>query len=137
MTPKRHAIAKEIIKLLYPGPPFWTALLGAGSNVLMNLLLIPHVGVMGAAAATLLSYVLVFLVRAVSIRKILPFSLAVPVVALDALLLAAQAAAVTMQLPGWISIQAVCMTLLLILNGKPLLLAVKKLFGARRKGENI
>lgn len=60
----------------------------------MNLLLIPHVGVMGAAA-------------------------------------------VTMQLPGWISIQAVCMTLLLILNGKPLLLAVKKLFGARRKGENI
>ena len=21
MTPKRHAIAKEIIKLLYPGPP--------------------------------------------------------------------------------------------------------------------
>ena len=22
MTPKRHAIAKEIIKLLYPGPPF-------------------------------------------------------------------------------------------------------------------
>lgn len=76
------------------GLSFWTALLGAGSNVLMNLLLIPHVGVMGAAA-------------------------------------------VTMQLPGWISIQAVCMTLLLILNGKPLLLAVKKLFGACRKGENI
>jgi len=24
MTPKRHAIAKEIIKLLYPGPPFGT-----------------------------------------------------------------------------------------------------------------
>ena len=27
MTPKRHAIAKEIIKLLYPGPPFGGALL--------------------------------------------------------------------------------------------------------------
>lgn len=26
MTPKRHAIAKEIIKLLYPGPPFGNAL---------------------------------------------------------------------------------------------------------------
>ena len=25
MTPKRHAIAKEIIKLLYPGPPFEAA----------------------------------------------------------------------------------------------------------------
>ena len=27
MTPKRHAIAKEIIKLLYPGPPFGMAFL--------------------------------------------------------------------------------------------------------------
>lgn len=25
MTPKRHAIAKEIIKLLYPGSPSWIA----------------------------------------------------------------------------------------------------------------
>ena len=46
----------------------------------------------------------------------------------------ALADALTLQLPGWISIQAFCLALLLILNGKPLLLAVKKLFGARRKG---
>ena len=29
MTPKRHAIAKEIIKLLYLGPPFGAALAAA------------------------------------------------------------------------------------------------------------
>ena len=116
---------------------FWTALLGAGSNVLMNFLLIPRIGVMGAALATLLSYVLVFLVRAVSIRRLLPFSLVVPTVLLDAALLILQAVFLTLQLPGWAPIQALCLALLLILNGKPLLLAAGKLFGARRKGESI
>lgn len=35
MTPKRHAIAKEIIKLLYPGPPLgWPGfLVGGGGGV--------------------------------------------------------------------------------------------------------
>lgn len=116
---------------------FWTALLGAGSNVLLNLLLIPCIGVMGAALATLASYVLVFLVRAVSIRKILPFSLAVPTVLLDAALLAVQAVSLTLQLRGWVFAQSVCVALLLVLSAKPLLLAAKKLFGARRKGENL
>ena len=118
------------------GLSFWTALLGAGSNVALNLLLIPRIGVLGAALATLLSYILVFLVRAVSIRKLLPFSLAVPTVLLDAVLLTVQAVFLTLQIRGWIFAQAVCMVFLLVLNGKPLLLAVKKLFGARRKGEN-
>ena len=103
----------------------------------MNLLLIPRIGVMGAALATLASYVLVFLVRAVSIREILPFSLAVPTVILDAALLAAQAVFLTLQLRGWVFVQGLCLALLLILNAKPLLLAVKKLFGARRKGANL
>ena len=116
---------------------FWTALLGAGSNVVMNLLLIPRIGILGAAIATLASYVLVFLVRAGSIRKLLPFSLAAPVVALDALLLTAQAACLTLQIRGWMFVQALCLTLLLILNGKPLLLAANKLFGARRKGVSL
>ena len=110
---------------------FWTALLGAGSNVAMNPLLIPRIGVLGAAIATLLSYVLVFLVRAVSIRTLLPFSLAVPTVLADSVLLSAQAVFLTLQLPGWLPAQAVCLALLLLLNGKPLLQAVKKLLGAR------
>lgn len=113
---------------------FWTALLGAGSNVLMNFLLILRIGVMGAAIATPLSYVLVFLVRAVSIRRLLPFSLAVPTVLADAAILILQAAFLTLQLRGWVFVQALSLTLLLILNGKPLLLAANKLFGAGRKG---
>ena len=101
---------------------FWTVLLGAGSNVILTLILIPRIGVMGAALATLASYILVFFVRAVSIRRLLPFPLAVPIVTLDA---------------GLLSAQALLVFLLLILNAKPLLLTAKKLFGARRKGESV
>lgn len=116
---------------------FWTALLGAGSNVLLNLLLIPRIGIMGAALATLASYVLVFLIRAVSVRKILPFSLALPTLILDTALLAVQALTLTLQMRGWVPAQLACAALLLILNAKPLLLAVKKLFGERRRGESL
>lgn len=102
---------------------FWTALLGAVSNVILTLILIPRIGVMGAALATLASYILVFFVRAVSIRRLLPFPL------------------ISRWFPRWASCwfpaQAPLVFLLLILNAKPLLLTAKKLFGARRKGESV
>ena len=116
---------------------FWTALLGAGSNVVMNLLLIPRIGILGASIATLASYVLVFLVRACSIRRLLPFSLASATVLSDAAILILQAVFLTLQMRGWVFMQALCLTLLLLLNGKPLLLAARKLFGARRKGVKV
>lgn len=119
------------------GASFWTALLGAGSNVLLNLLLIPRIGVGGAALATLGSYVLVFFVRAGSIRRLLPFPLAMPRVLLDAALLAAQALWLTLQLPGWIAAQGVCLGALVLLNAKPLLQAAHEIFGLRRKGANL
>lgn len=117
----------------------------AGSNVILTLILIPRIGVMGAALATLASYILVFFVRAVSIRRLLPFPLAVPIVTLDAGLLSAQALLafplISRWFPRWASCwfpaQAPLVFLLLILNAKPLLLTAKKLFGARRKGESV
>ena len=40
MTPKRHAIAKEIIKLLYPGPPFAASFLYASKVLILFILLL-------------------------------------------------------------------------------------------------
>ena len=113
--------------------------------MILTLILIPRIGVMGAALATLASYILVFFVRAVSIRRLLPFPLAVPIVTLDAGLLSAQALLafplISRWFPRWASCwfpaQAPLVFLLLILNAKPLLLTAKKLFGARRKGESV
>lgn len=54
---------------------FWTSLIGALINIGLNLWLIPRIGIQGAAAATFASCLAVFLVRTVSTRRLLPFSL--------------------------------------------------------------
>lgn len=46
-----------------------SAVVGAVANLVLNLCLIPWVGVIGAAVATLVSYVFVLLVRAIGIEK--------------------------------------------------------------------
>lgn len=47
---------------------FISTLVGAGTNVLMNLVLIPLWGMHGAAVATLISYILVWLLRLLNIK---------------------------------------------------------------------
>ena len=50
-----------------------TALLGATSNFLLCFWLIPRAGAMGAVAATVVSYFLIFFCRSVQARRMLPF----------------------------------------------------------------
>ena len=52
---------------------FMTTLLGAAVNLAGNALLIPRWGAMGAAAATLLSYLLILIFRAAHSHRLLPF----------------------------------------------------------------
>ena len=53
---------------------FLTTAAGAVFKIILNFLLIPtHLGIYGAAVATLCSYLLSFLIRIISIRNILPF----------------------------------------------------------------
>ena len=51
-----------------------TALTGAVVNVVLNFVMIPHHGAMGAAAATLISYVTVYAVRVVDTRRYVKFN---------------------------------------------------------------
>lgn len=48
-----------------------SSVIGAVSNVILNLILIPLMGIMGAAVATMLSYLIVFIYRIVDTRKYL------------------------------------------------------------------
>jgi O-antigen/teichoic acid export membrane protein len=52
-----------------------TAMAGAVTNIILNFLLIPHSGAMGAAAATLVCYALVYVIRAVNTKKYVSFDL--------------------------------------------------------------
>lgn len=51
----------------------WTALVGAVLNIVLNLLLIPWIGALGAAVATMIAYITVFIIRAQNIKKYLRF----------------------------------------------------------------
>ena len=50
-----------------------TALCGAGLNLLLNWLLIPTWGAMGASVATLVSYGAVYVLRLITVRRLIPF----------------------------------------------------------------
>ena len=51
----------------------WTAMLGAVLNIILNITLVPKIGALGAAIATLASYMTVFFIRAQSVKKYLKF----------------------------------------------------------------
>ena len=57
------------------GMSFWTSFAGAALNILLNILLIPTWGAMGASVATFASYFAVFVIRAVTMHKFIPFKM--------------------------------------------------------------
>ena len=75
----------------------WTSLAGAAANIALDLFLVPRIGVQGAAAATFLGCLLVFLMRTVSVRRLLPFRLAGGKLALGVLVLLVQTAAMLLK----------------------------------------
>ncbi len=50
---------------------FVTSVVGAGTNIILNLILLNTIGVIGAAIATLASYLLVFVFRVIDTKKLL------------------------------------------------------------------
>ena len=54
---------------------FYSTLVGAIVNILLNILMIPNMGAMGAAVATMLSYIIVWGVRAINSRHIFKFNI--------------------------------------------------------------
>ncbi|MDD3230833.1 MAG: polysaccharide biosynthesis C-terminal domain-containing protein [Oscillospiraceae bacterium] len=106
----------------------WTAMLGAVINVVLNLLLIPSkLGVQGAAVATFASYFVVFIVRAVSSRKLIPFRLYPLELTICSVILTVQTIFIVFQLPVWQFVQAIGIVLILLLGYRPLLTGVTKI----------
>lgn len=109
-----------------------TSLAGAVLNVVLNFLLIPtKLGAMGAAIATMASYMLCFGLRAWTARKIKPFKMHLGRLLLNTLLLIAQAAVILIAFPGWIAVEGVLLIAVMLVNCKPLFEILKLLLGDR------
>ena len=79
---------------------FVTAMVGTLFNLILNLLLIPRIGALGAALATMASYFAVMVVRLIDVRRMIPFRLCLPRLCVSAFLLTLSAVAMTCEIPG-------------------------------------
>jgi len=99
----------------------YTALSGALVNILLNLLLIPlftteRFGAMGAAIATLVSYLIMFVLRLVLSRRLKPYRAYPAVTLVSSLLLFAMAFTVTAEIPCHILVSALLFAFLIAVN---------------------
>lgn len=102
-----------------------TALFGASLNLLLNYLLIPPFGANGAAFATLICYILMFLVRAVHSRTYLKVHWNVPRFAGTFLLLCLQSFLMLHESPYWITQQIAFFILITYIGAKDMMVAAK------------
>lgn len=104
-----------------------TMAVGAGANLALNALLIPAYGVYGAAIATAISYVLIFIVRAFNTRTLIRVDFSPLRMVANTLLLAGQAFILIKELPLWGLWCSLILAALLALNGAALLRTARQL----------
>ena len=114
-----------------------SSIIGASSNVLLNLILLHSpMGVLGAALATVISYVLVYIYRVIDTRKYLYMSVNFPMMFLNLGLLGVMSACVMLMEEGLVLnvINSVVFLLIVAINFKSAVRAVK-LFISRKTGK--
>lgn len=105
-----------------------TSMIGAGINVILNLILIPtELGAIGAAIATFFSYFVVFIIRAKDTRYLIRFPLHTRKLAVNTIILTIQAVTMMSDAPGWILTQVLGIMIIFALNASPIIAGVMKL----------
>ena len=104
-----------------------TAMAGAIINVILNFVMIPDHGAMGAAVATLISYLAVYVIRAYDTANYLRFSHHSIRLTVNAAVLLLQALVMIEAVRYWQLLQLACLGFLLIFNGKGILSTVIRL----------
>lgn len=108
-------------------PSFLSTAFSAVVNITLNVLLIPRYGGMGAAAATLISYIALFLYRAIDSRRFMPVRWNAKRLGGTVLLVTVQAALMLAEPPLWLLWQLALFCAVFLLNSRELLLGVKRL----------
>jgi O-antigen/teichoic acid export membrane protein len=107
----------------------WTSLIAAGANVILNIILIPKMGIQGAAVATMVSYGACLLVRIKDTRRLIPYKIdsLKMVVNFIALFMMCYVIIANVKLMSLYLI--VCFFGVVILNSRELIVTVKKVLG--------
>ncbi len=98
-----------------------TSLTGAVVNVVLSIVLIPILGAQGAALASVVCYVAVFIIRTVTAQKYVKFDFHPARLVVNTLLVGVQCVLMVLEVPYWIAWQAIFCTAVLVFNGKTML----------------
>lgn len=113
---------------------FITTGAGAVLNVVLNLLFIPSMKVNGAALATLISYMVVFVLRAIDTHRFIPMRFSPTRLVFNTVVLLAQAVIMIFEIKGWILFEAALTLLMIIANLSALWATARKVLFSRARG---
>ncbi len=105
----------------------YTMMTGAVTNVALNMVMIPKMGAQGAAIATFISYLLVFILRAVSTRKFINISISPLFLTGNILLMALHSFVMINEIKNWVVISTVITAVIIAYNFMPLFKFMKNL----------
>ena len=110
-----------------------TSMVAAVANIILNIILIPVIGAMGAAVATALSYLLLLAIRLVNSRAFIPFKVDFKVLLPSTAIITAASVWMSLLLPGRYIAASVSLALLCFINRKSILPVVETVFSAVKK----
>ena len=106
-----------------------TSMAGAVINIILNFMLIPTKGAMGAAVATAISYFAVYVIRVIDTRNYLKFNMHSVRVAINTAILIAQTVILIAGFKYWIYFEIGLVVFMLVFNGREIAITVSKIFG--------
>lgn len=109
-----------------------TTLTGAALNIIFNFVLIPTHGANGAAFATFISYLTVFLFRAIHSRRYIPVHVAWGRLVLNLAVLLGQVVVAVQDAKYALVIQIALAALLVLINIKTIVVTTRKIFQRRK-----
>jgi len=108
-----------------------TTAIGAGVNIVLNLILIPFIGIQGAALATFIAYFGVFIIRAADTRQYIRISYNVKMFGLNFGIIGAQTFLMLSEPRHYLLYQIPLFMLAVVVNIKPF---IEKLRGLKVRG---
>ncbi|MBQ4327656.1 MAG: polysaccharide biosynthesis C-terminal domain-containing protein [Clostridia bacterium] len=106
---------------------FVTAMIGAVVNVALNFILIPVYGAHGAAVATFVCYLVVYIIRAIDSARYVKFNKRWLTVGVNTLLIGTLCTVVLLEINYWIPVGAALVVAVLALNARFFIFAAKSI----------
>lgn len=106
-----------------------TSLCGAVINIVLNFVMIPDHGAMGAAVATLISYLVVYIVRAYDTQRFVRFKTHTALIVVNTLLIACQTIVMISAVRHWRVISCILFAAVFAVNAAGLVKAVRTAAG--------